>query len=81
MLACSHPQWDGEREKEEAKPKKFIEQDKNCSVTKRDLEEEEKIMKVMGRQSLTTPLAWNNAHVPKTGKANPPKSPPPHYHC
>lgn len=81
MLASSHPQWNGEREKEEAKQKKIVDQDKNCSVTKRDLEEERKITEVMQRQLLSTPLTWNNAHVPKTEKANPLKSPPLHYHC
>lgn len=46
-----------------------MDHDKNCSVTKRDLEGERKITKVMQRQSLTTSLTWNNAHpVPKTGK-------------
>lgn len=83
MLASPHPRWDGEREKQEVKPRKCVGEVKNCSVSKRDLEEERKITKqVMQRQSLTTSPTQNNAPpVPKTGKANSPKSPPLHYHC
>lgn len=82
MLALPHPQWDGEREKQEVKPRKFVSQDKNCSVTERDLEKERKIIKVMQRQSLTTSLTQNKVHpVPKAGKADPPKSPPLQLHC